>query len=170
MIALVSGGSGSGKSAYAEDLAVALSHGEGLVYIATMQPFGEEALNRVEKHRAMRSNKGFTTLEVYHDLHTVRVGSGSTVLLECLSNLLANEMFSEDPPNDVVSKVLSGILHLSSSSKHLVVVSNEIFSDGCPYGDDTLRYIRNLGILNQSIAKRCDSVVECVFGNAITYK
>ena len=94
MMILVTGGSGSGKSAFAEDQVVSFGEAER-VYIATMFPFDEESKKRVQRHRNMRSGKGFETIECYTDLAQVRVSKGSTVLLECMSNLVANEMFQE---------------------------------------------------------------------------
>ena len=92
MMHLVTGGSGSGKSAYAEQQV--LEAGDApRYYIATMMPYGEEGRRRVEKHRRMRREKHFETIECYMDLKQVQVPPGSTVLLECLSNLTANELY-----------------------------------------------------------------------------
>ena len=61
MITLVTGGSGSGKSAYAESL---LSSCEGIrYYIATMQIYDAEGEKKVERHRKLRAGKGFLTIE-----------------------------------------------------------------------------------------------------------
>ena len=57
MLALVIGGSGSGKSAWAENLAASL--GEQRLYIATMQPFDEECSRRIARHIEMRREKNF---------------------------------------------------------------------------------------------------------------
>ena len=62
MTVLILGGSGSGKSAYAEETALALA-GEGAkYYLATMEAGDGEALERVNRHRQMRKGKGFVTL------------------------------------------------------------------------------------------------------------
>ncbi len=66
MIIVVIGGSGSGKSEFGEDLAVRLN-GEKLIYIATMQAFGDEGRKRVERHQRMRRDDGM--------LYWVRVNS-----------------------------------------------------------------------------------------------
>lgn len=86
MMILVTGGSGSGKSAFAEDQVVAFGEAER-IYIATMFPFDEESRKRVQRHQNMRKGKGFETIECYTGLERVRVPEGSTVLLECMSNL-----------------------------------------------------------------------------------
>ena len=92
MIVLVTGGSGCGKSTWAEKLVSALP-AEKRVYIATMQVYDEESVQRVARHRAQRADKGFTTIECEKDLASADVPEGSVVLLEDLVNLMANEMF-----------------------------------------------------------------------------
>ena len=63
MLILVTGGSGSGKSAFAEQKAVSLAAGGELVYLATMQVYGEEGKKKVERHRQLRRGKGCETIE-----------------------------------------------------------------------------------------------------------
>ena len=76
MMILVTGGSGSGKSAFAEDCIVAFGNARR-IYIATMYPFDEESRKRVKRHQAMRQGKGFDTLECYTGLKHAEV-SGVT--------------------------------------------------------------------------------------------
>jgi len=67
MLVVVTGGSGSGKSAFAEE--TVLSFGEARrIYIATMQAFDEESHRRIRRHRHMRAGKGFETIERYIEL------------------------------------------------------------------------------------------------------
>ena len=54
MITLVTGGSGSGKSAYAEEVLTGFGDFPR-IYIATMYPFDEESKKRIERHRKMRA-------------------------------------------------------------------------------------------------------------------
>ena len=70
MIELVTGGSGSGKSEYAESRAVRIhrKYGGRLIYIATMMAYDEEAVQKIERHRMMRSGKGFETIECFTGL------------------------------------------------------------------------------------------------------
>ena len=55
------GGSACGKSGWAEDLACRL--GGPLIYLATMEPWGQEGAERIARHRKARVGKGFSTLE-----------------------------------------------------------------------------------------------------------
>ena len=68
MITLIMGGSGSGKSAYAEDYALAQAGESSKYYIATMQIYDAEGLRKVERHRKLRAGKGFVTIEQPTDI------------------------------------------------------------------------------------------------------
>ena len=128
MMILVTGGSGSGKSAFAEDCVLALGE-KKRIYIATMFPFDEESKKRVARHRNMRSGKGFETVECYTGLKNVKVPVQSTVLLECMSNLTANEMFQENGAGEnTVEAVIEGVGSLCRQAGDIVIVTNEIFS------------------------------------------
>ena len=94
MLTLIVGGSASGKSAFAENYA--MEAGENRIYIATMQPMDNECLARIEKHRGMRAQKNFQTVECYTGLKQARVPKDSVVLLECMSNLTANEIYAPE--------------------------------------------------------------------------
>ena len=177
MFYFVSGGSGNGKSEFAENIAVELYHKEKkekrerFFYVATMQGTDSETQEKIERHRTMRREKGFTTLECFTDLKHVDLPSDCTILLDCLSNLVANEMFLDHGVKEpIVEEVLQGVEHLLEKCNHLVIVTNEIFSDGCEYDKITKQYIRNLGILNQKLAKRADKVIEVVCGIPVYHK
>ena len=94
-VTLVIGAAASGKSAYAESLC--LGHDGPRVYLATMEPFGEEGARRIARHRALREGKGFSTLECTRDVGAAVSGlpRGCTLLLEDVGNLVANELFAE---------------------------------------------------------------------------
>ena len=175
MLALITGGSGSGKSAYAENLCMKLQQERKktpMVYIATMYPFDEEAFRKIERHRQMRKNKNFETLECFTNLKEVVLAqSETTVLLECMSNLTANEMYQEGGAGEkTVEAVCEGLDHLCEQASDVVVVSNEIFSDGIEYDPETFRYQEYLGKINQYIAGRADLVVEVVYGIPLVQK
>lgn len=167
---VVTGGSGSGKSAFAEDKI--LSYGaRKRIYIATMHPYDEESLQRVARHRKMRAGKGFETVECYTGLNDLDFSENTAVLLECMSNLAANEMFEENGAGEkTVEAVLKGIEKLKNQVRHLVIVTNEIFSEAAFYEGDTVRYQEYLGIINQSMGKMADEVVEVVYGIPVWLK
>lgn len=158
MIALITGGSACGKSTYAERLACALP-AENRIYVATMQVCDEESVQRVKRHRAQRAGKGFQTFEIPRQLGAISFENDSTVLLEDMVNLLANEMFS----GGNWSRIEKDIENLARRSRHLVIVTNDVFSDGVTYAEPTREYARNLAYLNRCAAEMADCVVELVY-------
>ena len=170
MLTIVTGGSGSGKSAFAEDKVLAFGEAQR-VYIATMHPFDEESHKRIERHRKMRAGKGFETVECYTGLKEADIPEDSVVLLECMSNLTANEMYQEGGAGEqTVEEILAGICYLLKRVRHLVVVTNEIFSDGIDYDSETMRYQSYLGQINSEMGRMADRVTEVVYGIPITVK
>ena len=170
MMTLVVGGSASGKSAYAESLILAAKSWPR-TYIATMQPSDEECLRRIEKHRCLRAEKQFETVECYTDLASAMVPAGGAVLLECMGNLCANELYSpRGSGNGAEAAILRGVERLRGRCGDLVVVSNEVFSGGSSYQGDTLRYLRLLGRVNRHLAAMADNVCEVVCGVPVYYK
>ena len=176
MMTLIIGGSGSGKSAYAEDYTISLSEDRKKYYIATMQIYDEEGKRKVERHRMLRGGKGFSTIEQPIDIGKAaeKMEDGErTALLECISNLTANEMFLEEihgTEEAITEKIVGGIAVLNRELTHLVIVSNNVFEDGNVYDKTTMAYIRAMGRINQKLAEMADEVVEVVVGIPIVIK
>ena len=142
MLTLVIGGAASGKSAYAESLV--LKTGLPRYYLATMQVWDAECAARVEKHRKMRAEKQFETLECPLHLDHLALPGRGTVLLEDLGN--------------------------AAGCSDLIVVSNEVFSGGADYVGDTGQYLRALAQVNNAFAARADNVCRVVCGLPVYYK
>ena len=171
MKVMVYGGSGSGKSAVAEGIIEKLAPGGGKIYLATMEPFGADADERIARHRHMRAKKGFATVERYTDLDGLSLPAGCTVLLECLGNLAANELFSPAGAGEHAQKAIErGLAALGEWCTHLVVVSNDVGRDGVDYPAETKGYQRLLGSVNRSFTAESDAVVEVVCGIPIYRK
>ena len=197
MMVLVTGASGSGKSEYAEGVAVKLAGKGNLYYLATMRVYGEEGARRVERHRKLRAGKGFQTVEcpVNVDEAFAQAYDGTiseaefsaqecvksdgkawmpVALLECMSNLVANVMFPETADDETnancVENIIRRIRHLKDQTGHLVIVTNQIFEDGIIYEPETMEYIKNLGQINQCLAEMADSVIEVIAGIPILIK
>lgn len=170
MVTVVYGGSASGKSEYAESIAVSYRPLK-LYYIATMNPYDEESRKKVGRHRQMRSSKNFETIECYTDVSKIKVKAHSVILLECMSNLVANEIFSDEGAKDkTLESVKKGINHLISASAHLIIVTNNIFDDGNDYDDATKNYLAVLAGVNCYISEAADNVIEVVHGIAVNIK
>lgn len=176
MMTLIIGGSGSGKSAYAEDYIFRLAEDRKKYYLATMQNHDEESEKKIERHRKIRKGKGFFTIEQPVDIKQAagKMKTGEkAVLLECISNLTANEMFSDKEPKteeDVTEKIVRGIASLNRELAHFVIVSNNVFEDGNVYDKTTMAYIRAMGRINERLAEMADEVIEVIVGIPLVIK
>lgn len=168
MMIFITGGSASGKSRTAEKLC----RSEKLYYIATMKVWDDECRKRIEKHRFQRRNKGFITIEMPDNIEKCRdfiTDKKSTALVECIGNLLANEQFdimSENP----AEKIISGISELYKSVENLIIVSDEVFSDGNIYSPEMNEYIKNMGRINSALAEKSDIAIEVFCGIPVVMK
>lgn len=208
MITLITGGSGSGKSAYAEKYICRVSNENGYkkkYYIATMHVFDDEGQRKIDRHRRLRAGKGFITIEQPRDIKKAVeklqsencLKTGRSALLECMSNLVANEMFApvdasgmqaaeakketlDDSENmkdydtaqisRVSKKVLKEVSILSENVAEIVIVTNNVFEDGVSYDQSTMNYIKAMGIVNRGLAAMAECVVEVVAGIPVTVK
>ena len=165
MIWLVTGGSGCGKSTWAEKLVQSLP-AERRIYIATMQVYDQESEKRVRRHRAQRADLGFRTVECEKNLSAAKIDTGSIVLLEDLVNLTANEMFDGGDPN----RVVPDLQKLSMRCRHLIMVTNDLFSDGETYSSSVQKYLRCLADINRQAAGLADHVIEVVYSIPVALK
>lgn len=176
MMTLIVGGSGSGKSAFAENLLLEQAAGMQKYYLATMQVYGKEGQKKVERHKRLRAGKGFCTIEqpVSIKKAVLQMKAGKRVaLLECMSNLTANEMFSEEeqrPWEAVAEQIVKDVTALSKKVCCLVIVSNNVFEDGICYERTTRDYMEALGRINERLAFLSDQVIEVVAGTAVYIK
>ncbi len=144
-----------------------------------MYPSDEECRERIQRHQYMRRDKGFETVECYTHLKKIETNRNDVVLLECMSNLLANEMYrkegqimarGEEGEQQMRAAILNEILRLERQSGSLIVVTNEVFSDGTVYEEETREYLRYLGGINTSLTQIADAVVEVVYSIPIYHK
>lgn len=185
MLLLITGGSGSGKSKYAEDTAInfyrtTFKNGK-LYYVATMQSFDEETDKKIARHQEMRKGKGFETIERPVGLGSLDVSHNDVVLVECMSNLLANEMYAQEGSiksrrielqffEQIKDVILEKIFYLEKQAGCVVVVTNEVFSAGLDYDAESLTYIEGLGYINWQLGQAADRVVEVVCGIPVWIK
>lgn len=176
MIHLVTGGSASGKSAWAEQQVLALGEDFARFYIATMKPWDAEMKAKIIRHQIMRQEKCFTTIERYTDLEHLKLperqpAAPAVILLECMSNLAANEIYDRGGSSrEVCDRIMTGICHLQNQAEHIIVVTNEVFSDGGCYSEETIAYIKTLGLINAGLGRQADQVTEVVLGLPVAVK
>lgn len=159
MFTLILGQSKAGKSRYAEKLAADAAKGP-LVYIATLIPVGEGETGAalVARHRAQREGYGFETIERPKELAKLELPAGATVLLEDVSNLLANYLFAEGAPGGR-EEAMADVLALRDSCEELVAVSFFGLTESDEYDRPTNHYIAELALLNRQLWAAADRVV-----------
>ena len=165
----------SGKSEAAESIAVyiAKEHNKQLIYFATMESESAASKERIKKHRNLRKDKGFITIEEQLNLkkHVGKV-KDKVVLLECISNLCANYYYKvsgEKTANDeeissMADEIFNDILSINDSAFELILVTNDMYRDGIIYDDWTESYLKLTAKVNEKSAAYSESFFEVTNG------
>lgn len=168
-IILVTGGQRSGKSTYAESLA--LSHSDSPVYIATAHIWDEEFRERVRKHQERRGPQ-WTNIEEEKRLSHYDV-TGRVVLIDCLT-LWATNFFFEAGDDTIIDDVLESIkLEFDAFTRQdadFIFVTNEIGMGGTSSNAVQRRFTDLLGWFNQYVASKADEVTLMVSGIPVKIK
>lgn len=170
MLIVITGSEQSGKSRLAEKITANLTS-DNRFYIATMQEIDAECTKKIEKHRNQRKNLNFITLEIPYNLgqYKNKFQKNDIALLECMSNLLANEQFENNTP-DPYDKITGDIKEIYADLKHLVIVTNNVFEGGLNYSGECLEYMKNLAKINNKLAESADIFIESTVGIPLIYK
>ena len=164
---LVTGGIRSGKSEYAERLALSLSPCP--VYMATARVWDDDLRRRVAAHRQRRGRE-WTNIEEEKWLSRHDV-SGRVVLVDCLTLWLTNFFFDLDSDGEAALEAVRREFDLlTGQDATLIFVTNEIGLGGVPANELQRRFADLLGLLNQYVAARADEVVMMVSGIAVRIK
>ena len=166
-IILVTGGQRSGKSRYAEELA--LQTAADPVYVATARVCDDEFRERVRRHQARRGPE-WTTVE--EPMHVSRHDfTGRTVLVDCVTLWCTNFFFdcgeSVDAAAEAVEREFDA---LTARDATYIFVTNEIGLGGVAADATQRRFTDLQGRINQYIAARADRVVFLVSGIPLTIK
>lgn len=176
MNVLISGGSKNGKTRYALEIAVKLSGNDKKYYVATMIPCDNEDSVRIENHINERNGMGFETLEIGRNIENCleKDGAQSTFLIDSITALLSNEMFSSNETGNVdlnaEKRCIDGLTEVANNTKNAIFVTDYIFSDAETYDKITEKYRQFLANINIALAKKCDVVLELCAGTTVFYK
>jgi len=177
---IVLGGARSGKSSYAEKLAI--ESGKEVVYIATARAGDGEMAKRIEQHRSNRPAHWTTVEEPILIAAALEkwCAPHRLVLVDCLTLWLTNLIFSVDqdcPEVGVIdlpalfyeqNDALIAALH--DAKGDVVLVSNEVGLGIVPYGALSRCFADEAGRMNQAVAAACDRALFVVAGMPLTLK
>ena len=160
-IILITGGARSGKSSYAEKMALSLTANP--VYLATARVWDEEFRERVNRHQERRGPE-WTNIEEEKELSRHDL-SGRIVLIDCIT-MWCNIFFFD--LNDDVDATLSAMkeefLKFTNQDATFIFVTNEIGMGGTSTNDIQRRFTDLQGWMNQFVASQADEVILMVSG------
>ena len=167
-IILITGGARSGKSTYAEQLALSLSAQP--VYLATAHVWDDEFKQRVKHHQERRRAHAWINIEEeqYLSRHNV---AGQVVLIDCVTLWCTNYFYHLNANiEETLAAVKQEFDRFTAQHATFIFVTNEIGLGGVSENDLQRRFTDLLGWVNQYIASRADSVVLMVSGIPLTIK
>ena len=166
-IVLITGGSRSGKSSYAEKMALELSPNP--VYLATARIWDEEFRERVRRHQARRGPQ-WTNIEEEknmsrHDL------SGRVVVVDCLTLWCTNFFFDlESDVDRALEAAKAEFDRFTAQDATFLFVTNEIGMGGTSDNEIQRKFTDLQGWMNQYAASRADEVILMVSGIPVKIK
>jgi adenosylcobinamide kinase/adenosylcobinamide-phosphate guanylyltransferase len=167
MIYFITGGARSGKSSYAQKLALRFSNEP--VYIATSRVWDEDHKKRIDKHKEDRDSR-FTLFEEEKYINQLKI-ENKTVVIDCITlwlvNFLSDNKYDFKKTLDETKTELKKIFQKDCS---LIIVSNEI-GMGVHAETETARKFTDLqGWINQFIAENAEEVFLMVSGIPLKIK
>lgn len=176
MTILLSGGSKSGKSLFAQELALRLANGSRRYYVATMIPADDEDRTRIRRHLAEREGMGFETIECGRELLAClqTADRNAAFLLDSTTALLMNALFpnpaSCDMDENAAARCTDELVVFSRSVRHAVIVSDYLYADAARYDGSTEVFRKALAHIDRKLAAVCDVVIEAAAGNFMLCK
>jgi len=165
-VILITGGQRSGKSRYAEQLALSLT--DSPVYLATAHIWDDEFRERVRIHQERRGPQ-WTNIEEERQLSRHDV-TGRVVVIDCVTLWLTNYFFETSDVSQTLETVKAEFDRFTSQEATFIFVTNEIGSGGVSDNAVQRRFTDLQGWMNQYIASRADEVVLMVSGIAVKIK
>ncbi len=166
-IILITGGARSGKSGYAEKLALSLS--DAPVYLATARIWDEEFRERVRRHQARRGPQ-WTNIEEEKQLSRHDL-SGRVVLVDCLTLWATNFFFDlESDVDRALAALQEEFDRFTAQEATFIFVTNEIGMGGTSDNAIQRRFTDLQGWMNQYAAARADEVILMVSGIPVKIK
>ncbi len=167
-IHLITGGQRSGKSSYAQQLA--LEQSESPVYLATSRIWDDNFKERVERHKNDRGSN-WKNIEIDVKIADACV-EGKVVLVDCITLWLTNLFFdNKELSTDAVLKIAKDEFNrMIKQDASFIIVTNEIGMGGHAANEVALRFTDLQGWMNQFIASLANEVTLMVSGIPVKIK
>ncbi|MBC8594369.1 bifunctional adenosylcobinamide kinase/adenosylcobinamide-phosphate guanylyltransferase [Oscillospiraceae bacterium N12] len=166
-IILITGGARSGKSSYAEKLALSLSPNP--VYMATSRIWDEEFRQRVLRHQANRGPE-WTNIEEEKELSRHQL-EGRVILIDCVTLWCTNFFFDLDADIDkALTAAKEEFSRFTKQNATFIFVTNEIGMGGTSENEVQRKFTDMQGWMNQYIAAQADKVILMVTGIPVNVK
>ena len=176
MTCFISGGAKNGKSALAQNLAVALAKGGKHYYVATMISSGAEDDERICRHIADRDGMGFVTVECFRNIMDClqTADKNGVFLVDSVTALIQNSLFPVEKNYEMdlpgADRCANELVEFATTARHTVFVSDYIYSDAERYSENTEMYRKKLADIDRRLARVCDTVIEVSAGQFIIHK
>lgn len=179
MLTFISGGARSGKSTYAERVALECYSEQvqgnpniKLYYLATAQAFDREMKERIALHAASRVEKWITLEEPYEIGRVFSEGNnGDVFLVDCLTLWVSNMMFSQQKSvHELLGLVKEWVQLVKTQKLHVVIVSNDLNEDVPSRYSEVEQYRQCLGALHQLLVANADQAIQVVAGIPMVWK
>ena len=167
---LITGGSRSGKSRYALQLAKKADGPK--IFIATAEPLDEEMAERINNHRNERG-KDWITIEEPLELTNALKNKGNLpgfIVLDCITLWLSNMVMKEMSQETILERVHEFVRECKSCVSNVVVITNELGSGIVPLEPSSRSFRDIAGQTNQILASEFDEVVNMVSGIPVIIK
>ena len=171
MLELILGGARSGKSALAEQRAIASTL--EVCYLATAEALDGEMQTRIAHHRERRPAHWRTIEEPLELAATLQAEAraGQLILVDCLTLWLSNLLISAESDEALFMEQRAALLEvLPGLPGHTILVSNEVGMGIVPMGELSRRFVDEAGWLNQAVAERCQRVTFVAAGLPLVLK
>lgn len=190
MIIFISGGARSGKSSYAEKIALEMhektkqqklvdnSLSPRLYYLATAEALDQEMAERIKRHQEQRNLNRKTTLswetieEPYDITHVLRsCQDGDVVLIDCVTVWLNNVMFRLKQPIELIQKEVESWINTARDQRlELIIVSNDL-NEGMPSSYCVVQqYIKGLQWIHRLMVTEADQAIQVIAGIPFNWK
>ena len=166
-IILITGGARSGKSSYAEQLALSLSTTP--VYLATARVWDDEFRQRVQKHQERRGSE-WTNIEEEKELSKHQL-PGRVVLIDCITMWCNNYFFDlHDEVDATLNAMKQEFKEFTNQDATFIFVTNEIGMGGTSPNNIQRRFTDLQGWFNQFVSSQADEVILMVSGIPVKIK